>query len=162
MYTGREKTSEKRGIYLFLSFFLLFLGRSFQQLNFEWYRQKLLAGKQKENCQMINEDFYLPLYLPLCLNRREYCSKYQNAVFEQKYVLQQVSKRHLCTQECTAVQQVSKRHLWTEESTAASAQTPSLNIKQYSSCRKYQTLYLIKSTYCSKYRNHGYFNRWIG
>jgi hypothetical protein len=24
---------------------LLFLGRSLQQLNFEWYRQKLLAGK---------------------------------------------------------------------------------------------------------------------
>jgi hypothetical protein len=27
--------------------------------------QKLLAGKQKENSQIFNEDFYLPLYLPL-------------------------------------------------------------------------------------------------
>jgi hypothetical protein len=40
---------------------------SFQQLNFELYRQKLLAGKQKENSKIFNEDFYLPLYLPLCL-----------------------------------------------------------------------------------------------
>jgi hypothetical protein len=29
------------------------------------YRQKLLAGKWKENSQIFNEDFYLPLYLPL-------------------------------------------------------------------------------------------------
>jgi hypothetical protein len=36
-----------------------------EQLNFEWYRQKLLAGKEKENSQIFNEDFYLPLYLPL-------------------------------------------------------------------------------------------------
>ncbi len=28
-------------------------------------RQKLLAGKQKENSQIFNDDFYLPLYLPL-------------------------------------------------------------------------------------------------
>ncbi len=35
------------------------------QLNFELYRQKLLAGKQKENSQIFKEDFYLPLYLPL-------------------------------------------------------------------------------------------------
>ncbi len=34
--------------YLLLSLFLLFLGISFQQLNFEWYRQKLLAGKWKK------------------------------------------------------------------------------------------------------------------
>jgi hypothetical protein len=33
--TGREKTSEKRDLKLVLSLFLLFLGRSFQQLNFE-------------------------------------------------------------------------------------------------------------------------------
>jgi hypothetical protein len=33
--TEREKASEKRDIYLLLSLFLLFLGRSFQQLNFE-------------------------------------------------------------------------------------------------------------------------------
>ncbi len=45
--------------------FLLFWGRSFQQLNFEWYRQKILAWKWKENSQIFNEDFYLPLYLPL-------------------------------------------------------------------------------------------------
>ncbi len=37
------------------------------QLNFELYRQKLLAEKQEENSQIFNEDFYLPLYLPLCL-----------------------------------------------------------------------------------------------
>jgi hypothetical protein len=30
-------------------------------------RQKLLPGKQKENSQIFNEDFYLPLYLPLCI-----------------------------------------------------------------------------------------------
>ncbi len=36
-----------------------------EQLNFEWSRQKLLAGKEKENSQIFNEDFYLPLYLPL-------------------------------------------------------------------------------------------------
>jgi hypothetical protein len=29
------------------------------------YRQKLLAGKWKENIQIFNEDFCLPLYLPL-------------------------------------------------------------------------------------------------
>jgi hypothetical protein len=29
---------------------------------FEWDRQKLLAGKEKENSQIFNEDFYLPLY----------------------------------------------------------------------------------------------------
>jgi hypothetical protein len=34
---------------------------------FELYRQKLLAGKLKENSQTFNEDFYLPLYLPLWL-----------------------------------------------------------------------------------------------
>jgi hypothetical protein len=33
--TEMEKTSEKRDILLLLSLFLLFLGRSFQQLNFE-------------------------------------------------------------------------------------------------------------------------------
>ncbi len=26
----------------------------------------MLAGTQKENSQIFNEDFYLPLYLPLC------------------------------------------------------------------------------------------------
>jgi len=31
------------------------------------YQQKILAGKYKENSQVFNEDFYLPLYLPLCL-----------------------------------------------------------------------------------------------
>ena len=36
-----------------------------EQLNFESYRQKLLAGKEKENSQIFNEDFCLPLYLPL-------------------------------------------------------------------------------------------------
>ena len=41
--------------------------RSFQQLNSEWYRQKILARKWKENSQIFNEDFYLPLYLPLWL-----------------------------------------------------------------------------------------------
>ena len=34
-------------------------------LSFELYRQKLLAGKQQENSQIFNEDFYLPLYLHL-------------------------------------------------------------------------------------------------
>jgi hypothetical protein len=29
------------------------------------YQQKLLAGTKKENSQIFNEDFYLPLYLPL-------------------------------------------------------------------------------------------------
>ncbi len=57
-----EKTSEKRNIKLLQSLFLLFLGRSFQQLNFECYRKKLLAGKWKENSQMFHEDNYLPLY----------------------------------------------------------------------------------------------------
>jgi hypothetical protein len=36
-----------------------------EQLNFEWWRQQLLAGKWKENSQIFKEDFYLPLYLPL-------------------------------------------------------------------------------------------------
>ncbi len=36
-----------------------------EQPNFEWYRQKLLAGKEKENSQIFDADFYLPLYLPL-------------------------------------------------------------------------------------------------
>ncbi len=36
-----------------------------EQPNFEWYRQKLVAGKEKENSQIFNADFYLPLYLPL-------------------------------------------------------------------------------------------------
>ncbi len=51
---------------LLLSLFLKFWGRSFQQLNFAWYRKNLLAGKEKENSQIFNEDFCLPLYLPLC------------------------------------------------------------------------------------------------
>ncbi len=38
-------------------------------LSFEIYWQKLLAGKQQENSQIFNEDFYLPLYLPLCVSR---------------------------------------------------------------------------------------------
>ncbi len=58
--TGREKTSEKRDI-KFLSFQICVVTNLF-----EWYRQKLLAGKYKENSQIFNEDFYLPLYLPLC------------------------------------------------------------------------------------------------
>ncbi len=45
--------------------FLLW-GPNTHPLKFEWYRQKLLAGKSKENSQIFNEDFYLPLYLPLC------------------------------------------------------------------------------------------------
>ncbi len=32
-----------------------------------WCRQKLLSEKWKENSQIFNEDFYLPLYLPLWL-----------------------------------------------------------------------------------------------
>ncbi len=42
-----------------------------EQLNFEWSRQKLLAGKEKENSQIFYEDFYLPLYLPLCEQARK-------------------------------------------------------------------------------------------
>jgi hypothetical protein len=38
----------------------------FPTAEIERYRQKLLAGKKKENSQIFNEDFYLPLYLPLC------------------------------------------------------------------------------------------------
>jgi hypothetical protein len=45
-----------------------------EQLNFEWSRQKLLAGKQKENSQIFNEDFYLPLYLPLCFTLIKFSS----------------------------------------------------------------------------------------
>jgi hypothetical protein len=44
MYRKR-KDIRGRDIQLLLSLFLLFLGRSFQQLNFEWYQQKLLAEK---------------------------------------------------------------------------------------------------------------------
>ncbi len=44
-----------------------------EQPNFEWYRQKLLAGKEKENSQIFNADFYLPLYLPLWLKGK--CSR---------------------------------------------------------------------------------------
>jgi hypothetical protein len=49
-----------------MSLFLLFLWKIFHQLDLELYRQKLLAGTKKENSQIFNEDFYLPLYLPLC------------------------------------------------------------------------------------------------
>jgi hypothetical protein len=51
--------------YVFL--FLLYLGKIFQQMNFElgMISQKLLAGTKKKNSQIFNEDFYLPLYLPL-------------------------------------------------------------------------------------------------
>ncbi len=48
-----------------MSVFLLFLGKIFQQLNLEWYQQKLLAGPLKENSKIFYEHFYLPLYLPL-------------------------------------------------------------------------------------------------
>jgi hypothetical protein len=60
-----------------MSLFLLFLGKIFQQLNLECYRQKLLAGK-KIYSQIFNEDFYLPLYLPLCskLYSKQYWGKY--------------------------------------------------------------------------------------
>jgi len=35
-----------------------FWGEVSKQLNSEWYRQKLLAGKLKENCHVFNVDFY--------------------------------------------------------------------------------------------------------
>ncbi len=69
----KGKDIRKRDIWLHLSLFLLFWGRSFQQLNFERCRQKLLAGKYEENSQMFHEDFYLPLYLPLWANRSKNC-----------------------------------------------------------------------------------------
>ncbi len=54
--------------------FLIMRGPNTHPINFEWYRQKLLAGKLKVNSQIFNEDFYLPLYLPLwCLNMRLDC-----------------------------------------------------------------------------------------
>ncbi len=43
------------------------LGEKFPTAEFWRYRQKLLAGKKKENSQNFNKDFYLSLYLPLCL-----------------------------------------------------------------------------------------------
>jgi hypothetical protein len=50
-----------------------------EQPNFEWYRQKLLAGKEKENSQIFNADFYLPLYLPLWLAGSCVLDKYVEA-----------------------------------------------------------------------------------
>jgi hypothetical protein len=44
MYRKGKDIRKKRHLAAFV-FVLLFLGRSFQQLNFECYRQKLLAGK---------------------------------------------------------------------------------------------------------------------
>jgi hypothetical protein len=39
-------------------------GENILTAEFGMNRQKLLAGKEKS--QIFNEDFYLPLYLPLC------------------------------------------------------------------------------------------------
>jgi hypothetical protein len=61
--TGMEKIKEKREMSLLLSLFFLFLGRSFQQLNLNDIGRNFLLGSR--NSQMFNEDFYLPLYLPL-------------------------------------------------------------------------------------------------
>ena len=37
--------------------------------------QKLHVGTWKENSKIFNEDFYLPLYLPLCLAPSGFVSK---------------------------------------------------------------------------------------
>ncbi len=49
-----------------------------------WYRQKLLAGTEKEISQIFNEDFYLPLYLPLwCIPMTESAACVQGEEWEQ-------------------------------------------------------------------------------
>jgi hypothetical protein len=40
-------------------------GENISTTEFGIISQKLLAGTLKENSQIFNEDFYLPLYLPL-------------------------------------------------------------------------------------------------
>jgi hypothetical protein len=52
---------------LLMSLFLLFLGKIFQQLNLDDSSRNCLL--EQENSQIFKEDFYLPLYLPLCLRR---------------------------------------------------------------------------------------------
>jgi hypothetical protein len=49
------------------------LREKFFTAEFEWCRQKLLVGKWKENSQIFNENFYLPLYLPLWVKAFLYC-----------------------------------------------------------------------------------------
>ncbi len=72
MYMKGKDIRKKRHLADFV-FVPSVLGRSFQQLNFEWYRQKPLAGKSNENSQMFIEDFYLPLWrerasqVPFCV-----------------------------------------------------------------------------------------------
>jgi hypothetical protein len=71
---GRENSLEKRNYFAALHLkkktanklylkYLILSEKIFQQLNLEQYRQKLLAGTEKENSQIFNkDDFYLPLY----------------------------------------------------------------------------------------------------
>ncbi len=67
---------------LFLSFFLLLLGSSFQQLNFELYRQKLLAGKEKESSQIFNVELSVPPASPQATKGIEiYLSSFRNGVW---------------------------------------------------------------------------------
>jgi hypothetical protein len=62
----RKRKDIRKGIQIAAFVFVpSVFGEKFQQLNFVRYRQKLLARKKKENSHMFNEDFYLPLYLPL-------------------------------------------------------------------------------------------------
>ncbi len=65
-------TSEKKRHLTSLVFVPSVFGEKFPTAEFERYRQKLIAGKYEENSQMFNEDFYLPLYLPLWYRRTYY------------------------------------------------------------------------------------------
>ncbi len=57
-----------------------------EQPNFEWHRQKLLAGKEKENSQIFNADFYLPLYLPLWPTRSvSFILLYAHKIIEKEF-----------------------------------------------------------------------------
>ncbi len=47
-------------------FISLFMIQIFQQLNFSNIGRNFLLGNRK-NSQIFNEDFYLPLYSPLCI-----------------------------------------------------------------------------------------------
>jgi hypothetical protein len=48
-------------------------GENIPAAEFGTKSQKLLAGTWKENSQIFNDDFYLPLYLPLCFAVLGFC-----------------------------------------------------------------------------------------
>ncbi len=66
MYKKGKDIRKKRQLAAFV-FVPSVFREKFPTAEFGMISQKLLTGKKKENSQMFNEDFYLPLTFPLCI-----------------------------------------------------------------------------------------------